>query len=532
MPGPKKPSAYMAFVERYRAWLVCFGVLPTSSVLKVVEKLTRWLTAPAPEDHEARVQRVCSEVQRWASLPAGERRPMCTDRSSSYSHSVRLTDKSGWHRITMGDLRAILSLEQHQVYGNEEATVVRVEPGVTVSEISKFLLTHKLQLECTLEMEDATIGGLAAATGMTTHSHVCGLIHDTIVAWEVVTAAGEAIVATATNEHAALFHALPFSHGSLGLIVGLTLRCVPSRPFVRLTYTPFTSRKAFIEKYEAVAYGGSAPPFYVEAIVFSPESAVLMEGVLVDGPTATAPLNNIGAHWKPWFYTRVRDVLTTGGGVPVTETLPMYDYLMRHDRSMCMTMETVMPFGNDAWFRYPFGWTLPPKMSMLKASHNDETREASIRKQIYQDVAFPATKLSEAIDLSDRLFGIFPLLCYPCRMRDVEGRMVRSGTGSDVPCFNLGIYGVPQALRQGKAFKTVHAVRELEAWIRGVHGFQHTYCDSFQTKEEFEDMFDLKPNAALRKKYGAEGAFVGVYEKTRPEMDVWAWKAEEETWTE
>jgi hypothetical protein len=43
-------------------------------------------------------------------------------------------------------------------------------------------------------------------------------------------------------------------------------------------------------------------------------------------------------------------------------------------------------------------------------------------------------------------------------------------------------------------------------------------------------MFDTKPNAALRAKYGAEGAFVGVYAKTRPEMDVWAWKAEEETW--
>ena len=28
--------------------------------------------------------------------------------------------------------------------------------------------------------------------------------------------------------------------------VGLKLRCVPSRPFVKLTYTPFTSRAAFV----------------------------------------------------------------------------------------------------------------------------------------------------------------------------------------------------------------------------------------------------------------------------------------------
>ena len=75
-------------------------------------------------------------------------------------------------------------------------------------------------------------------------------------------------------------------------------------------------------------------------------------------------------------------------------------------------------------------------------------------------------------------------------------------------------------------------MRELEAWVRSVHGFQHTYCDSFQSKEEFEQMFDTAPNVRLRLEYGAEGAFVEVYEKTRPEVDVWAWQREEEAWTE
>ena len=88
----------------------------------------------------------------------------------------------------------------------------------------------------------------------------------------------------------------------------------------------------------------------------------------------------------------MRDVLTCGKGEPVRETVPIYDYLMRHDRSMCMTMETVMPFGNEKWFRYLFGWTLPPKMSLLKASHTADTREAAVRKQ----VRAPARDLSSS----------------------------------------------------------------------------------------------------------------------------------------
>ena len=48
-----------------------------------------------------------------------------------------------------------------------------MEPGVTVGEVTDFLLSQRpkpLMLECCLEMEDATLGGLAMAQGMTTVS--------------------------------------------------------------------------------------------------------------------------------------------------------------------------------------------------------------------------------------------------------------------------------------------------------------------------------------------------------------------------
>ena len=62
---------------------------------------------------------------------------------------------------------------------------VTVEPGATVGEVTSYLLRRGLQLECTLEMVDATIGGLAMAQGLTTHSHVCSLHEDclVIIAW-------------------------------------------------------------------------------------------------------------------------------------------------------------------------------------------------------------------------------------------------------------------------------------------------------------------------------------------------------------
>ena len=56
-------------------------------------------------------------------------------------------------KIQMGDLRSILSLDHAK-------GIVRVEPGVTMGHAMRFLSSQGLMLEVTLEMEDATIGGL------------------------------------------------------------------------------------------------------------------------------------------------------------------------------------------------------------------------------------------------------------------------------------------------------------------------------------------------------------------------------------
>ena len=125
---------------------------------------------------------------------------------------------------------------------------------------------------------------MAMATGMTTHSHLCGLIHETIEEYELVLASGQAVSATRDNEHEMLWRALPWSHGTLGLLVGLRLRVVPASPYVRLTYHPCRSAEALRTRYASILAQADADdptcPFFVEAIVFSESQSVLMTGVL------------------------------------------------------------------------------------------------------------------------------------------------------------------------------------------------------------------------------------------------------------
>ena len=72
-------------------------------------------------------------------------------------------------------------------------------PFVTVGQAMRFLAKRGYMLAVHLEIADATIGGLALAAGMTTHSHKVGMLFETVVAYEVVLADGSLVRVTKDN---------------------------------------------------------------------------------------------------------------------------------------------------------------------------------------------------------------------------------------------------------------------------------------------------------------------------------------------
>lgn len=57
-------------------------------------------------------------------------------------------------------------------------------------------------------------------------------------------------------------------------------------------------------------------------------------------------------------------------------------------------------------------------------------------------------------------------------------------------------------------------------FIRQSGGYSFLYADVFLSEEEFNAMFDLTLYNQCRKKYGAENAFPCLYNKIKPEVDV------------
>ena len=108
----------------------------------------------SPEKHDERIKEIQAKVREWNSLPMNEgKKPfMCTARLNWLSLSTKFFNKAACHKVPI-PLYDILSLD-------EEKMTVRVEPMVSVGDITRFLIPRGYTLAVTLEIADATLGGL------------------------------------------------------------------------------------------------------------------------------------------------------------------------------------------------------------------------------------------------------------------------------------------------------------------------------------------------------------------------------------
>jgi len=517
---------FIRWMEDNRGLILTVIGLPASFLFDLVMRTRNWAYATffsSPKQHGERVKKIQSKVNDWNKLPSENRPFMCTARPNWLSLSTTFFNKEACHKVPV-PLYDILGL-------NEEKMTVNVEPMVSVGDITRYLVPKGYTLAVTLEIADATLGGLAMGVGMTTYSHKVGLYQECVEAYEVVLGDGSLVRATKDNEYSDLYHCLPWSHGTLGFLVGLELKIVKVKPYVHMKYIPVKGKEKYCEMIRTLsgAYDKDAKlPDYLEATIYNKEEAVIMVGNFADieNYSQKSQINQVTKWYKPWFYKHVETFLTLG---ETEEYIPLREYLLRHDKAIFWVLESMIPFGNHPIFLFFLGWMLPPKPAFMKLTTTPTVRALTFTKQVFQDIVLPINKLEEQIDVSEKLFDTYPILVYPCRIYDHgqhtgqlrPPRPDQMCPGTDWGMFNdLGVYGVPKKVRDKERYDAVGAMRAMEKFTQEVGGYPFLYADIFMTREEFEEMFDLTAYEQVRQKYHSEGAFPHLYEKIKPEIDV------------
>jgi delta24-sterol reductase len=499
---------FTEFLIRYRWIFVVPILLPLSTLFNLLWGFRNFYhrrLRSAPDRHDERVRAIQDRIKRWHA--AGRKGRLCTSRPAWMSISTRMVRYKGSENTIPIDLYDVLSVDPGR-------GIVRVEPRVTIGQLIDLLVPMGWTLPVVPELDDLTAGGLFVGYGIEISSHKYGLFSESIIACDVVLGDGRFVHASAT-ENVDLFNALPWSQGSLGFVVALEIRIVPAQPFVHVTYEPVRGMAAACAVFEREICRADAADF-VEGIVFTRDEAVIMTGRF-SAAAKSGKVHAANRWYQPWFAGRSRKFLKTGLH---DEYIPLVDYYRRHVRGMYWESELIVPFGNQAWFRYLLGWMMPPKISFLRLTQGDRIKQYYDQKHVIQDALVPMEHLEKTLDTFDRIFEGYPIWLCPIRVfRKTPRGFINPGPAApdserDSEMYvDIAVVSVPGPVLRGETYNALDGVWHMEQFLLEHRGYQGLYAVTLLSRDEFRRMFGLTFYDDVRRRYGAEGALMDVYDK-------------------
>ncbi|GFO23070.1 delta(24)-sterol reductase-like [Plakobranchus ocellatus] len=171
-------------IINYRWIFVCIFLLPLSvfydAFMYIRAKIVFSLNS-APKQHDARVANVQKQVRAWDR--DGRQTKMCTARPGWATMSFR----RGLYKNSLRNIEINLI----DILGVDiQRKTVRVEPMVTMGQITACLNPLGWTLPVLPELDDLTVGGLIMGVGVETSSHKYGLFQHNCVSFDIVTADG------------------------------------------------------------------------------------------------------------------------------------------------------------------------------------------------------------------------------------------------------------------------------------------------------------------------------------------------------
>ena len=502
----KTSQLFEYILTHYRGLFATLFLLPVSALYNTYTNTRNRIVfrlSSAPAKHEQRVQKVIRQIEDWKKNGGLEK--LCTARSGWKTMSEMVPKYKLDHRKIDVGLYDILEI-------SEQRETVKVEPLATMGQISRNLISKSWTLAVVPELDDLTVGGLIMGFGIESSSHKYGLFQSICASFDLVTADGRCLRCSPT-ENADLFYLIPWSHGTLGFLVAAELKIIPAKKFIRVHYQPVFTLDDMVEVFEEASRKTGAYDF-VEGLVYTRDTAVIMRGTFTNDIGSDGALNAIGRWYKPWFYKHVERFLKSGqAGV---EYIPLRHYYHRHTRSYFWTMEEIIPFGNHPVFRSLLGWALPPRIELLKYTETETTRRLREKFHVVQDMLMPIRYLKQSIQYFNDHFNLYPLWLSPMAVFDngnhlgfVHPLQNKDGT-IDEMYVDIGAYGTP--LKPN--FDNASALPLLEKFVLDHHGYQALYAKTTLSREDFRTMFDHSCYDQLRQQLPfCTQAFDEVYDK-------------------
>jgi FAD/FMN-containing dehydrogenase len=393
-----------------------------------------------------------------------------------------------------------------------------VQGMTTYEHLADATLAHGLMPAVVPQLKTITIGGAVTGLGIESSSFRNGLPHETVREMEILTGAGEVVVARPEGPDSDLFRTFPNSYGTLGYALRLVIDLEPVHPYVRLRHVPFSDldelTAAVAQILASRTYDGE-PVDFLDGTVFTAEEAYLTLGSWADEAPYTSDYTGMGIYYRSIQRRRV-DYLT------------VRDYLWRWDtdwfwcsRAFGVQNPRVRRVWPKRWLRSDVYWKLIRLENRYHvASRIDARRGRLPRERVVQDVEIPLERTADFLRWFLREVPIEPVWLCPIQLRDQGPSALFSGSGGTPwplyplhrgqPYVNVGFWStVP--IEPGRQDGDVN--RRIETVVAEHGGHKSLYSDAYYGEDDFWALYGGEDYSAAKKRYDPQSRLLDLYEK-------------------
>jgi FAD/FMN-containing dehydrogenase len=389
--------------------------------------------------------------------------------------------------------------------------VVRVDPaaglveaeGMTTFEaLADATLAHGTMPAVVPQLKSITLGGAVAGVGIEATSFRQGLVHDNVIALDVLTGDGRIVRCTADNEHADLLHGFANSYGTLGYALCVTARTLPVRPYVEATRVRHTDAARAFDDLAVRCEDASVD--FLDGVVFGPAEIVLTEGRFVESAPRVSDYTYENVYYRS-IRERDRDWLTA------------HDYLWRWDTDWFWCSKNVgaqwPPLRrllgrkrlNSITYQRVMRWN--SRIGLTRALARMRGRHV---ESVIQDVDVPVEHAAAFLDFLHREVGILPIWLCPIRTPPGAPRATLYPIAPGRTYVNFGFWDVVESR---EARPPGHVNRAIEREVARVGGIKSLYSDSYYAEDAFWRIFDRDAYLGLKRRYDPGNRLPGLYDK-------------------
>jgi FAD/FMN-containing dehydrogenase len=378
---------------------------------------------------------------------------------------------------------------------------VSAEGMTTYADLVDATLAHGLMPCVVPQLKSITLGGAAAGVGIEASSFRYGLVHDTLLALDVLLADGSIATCTPENEHRDLFYGFPNSYGTLGYALKVTTRAVAVKPYVRLEHVRHTRAEKFFEELEARCRSDLD---FVDGTIFSGGEMYLTLGRF----TGSAPYTS-DYTYERIYYRSIRE--------RSEDYLTAHDYIWRWDTDWFWCSKNLLVQNpvirrlvgrrrlNSTAYTKVMRWNSRVGVTSFLfrlAGKNPES--------VIQDVDLPIGRCAEFLAFLLREVGVLPIWICPIRVYDPKASFPLYRMDSQTLFVNFGFWDV---VKDPVKRAPGHYNRKIERKVAEMGGIKSLYSDSYYPEDEFWRLYDKPAYDALKARYDPQKRFKNLYEK-------------------